>query len=161
MCINTNSQNEIAVLAVLVGIVFYGWNLLSYTIAWTATVEGTFKLASMRLLATVLGGLAGWLAVFVCSGFASRIDADTDINKYGLAAWLTTVTIVVAFFSIGDGLAAHVGPVSSAAKVEIWFVLTMVLVSLEVEAGLGPANDLVANRVAATATGEFSSSWIN
>ena len=115
----------------------------------------------MRLLGTSLGGFAGWLALVVCSGFASHIDADTDINKYGLAAWLTTVTIVVAYFSIGDGLAAQFGPGSSAAKVEIWFVLTMVIVSLEVEAGKGHANDIVANRVVATATGEFSSSWIN
>ena len=110
-------------------------------------------MAVMRILGTGLGGLAGWVAVMVCS-WETNVDVDTDINKFGLVAWLTVTTAVVAYFSIGNGFAAQLGPASSGAKAEIWFVLTQALIALETEAGKGPANDLVANRVVATATGE-------
>lgn len=131
--------------------VFYGWNLLSFTTAWTASVEGTAKHAAMRIIATLLGGVAAWIGVMVCSG--SYDPPPKDINPYGIVVWLTVTTSIAASFSVGPGFMSRLGPASDIAKLEVWFVVTHSLLALEAYADKGSVNDLVVNRVVATVTG--------
>lgn len=133
-----------------VGAVYNGWQLLGYTFSWKPTVEGTFKKGIMRAIGTSLGGFFAWLGIIVCSW---SYDDDAEINPYGLVAWLTVSTVIVACFSVDSGMASRLGLGYDHGYTGLYFVLAESLIALEVFVGSGTKGDLTTNRVVATLTG--------
>ena len=130
--------------------VYSGWNLLSYVLATTATSEGTVKKGFFRMLGTATGAFMGWLAIIVCSG---SYDSSTPVNLYGLVAWLTFTTGIIAYFSTPPGPAAFFGLNQNAGMVGMYIAMTQALVALEVALDVGERDVIVSNRVVATVTG--------
>jgi hypothetical protein len=129
---------------------FSGWHLCGYAFSWMATVEGTAKKGLSRFVGTALGGFAAWLGIIVASG---SYDDDSEVNPYGLVAWLTFWTVVVSFFALEPGAAAAFGSSHDHGTPIMYFSLTQALIALEVYSGAGSKGDITVNRMVATLSG--------
>jgi hypothetical protein len=132
------------------GATFSGWQLLGYAYGSKPTYEGTLKKGSQRAFGTVCGGFLGWLGVIVCSW---SYDDDAEINPYGLAVWLSISCLIVAYFSIDPGPGAIMGAGYDHGIAGLYFLMTEVLVALEVYTGSGDKNPVLLNRIVATVAG--------
>jgi hypothetical protein len=129
---------------------FSGWQLLGYAYGSKPTYEGTLKKGSQRAFGTVCGGFLGWLAIIVCSW---SYDDDAEINLYGLTVWLSVSCLIVAYFSVDPGPAAIMGAGYDHGIAGLYFLMTEVLVALEVYTGSGDKNPILVNRIVATVAG--------
>jgi hypothetical protein len=130
--------------------VYSGWNLIGYILATTSTTEGTVKKGFFRAVGTAAGGFLAWLAIIICSG---SYNSDAEVNYYGLIAWLTITTGVVAYFSIPEGQAAYMGLNHNTGMAGMYCAMTQALCVIEIALGTGQRDVIVANRVVATITG--------
>jgi hypothetical protein len=134
-----------------VGPVYSGWQLCAYAYAYCPSHEGTVKKGMQRIIGTCLGGLLAWLGIIVCSG---SYNDNSEINPYGLVAWLTIFTMLCGYFySLGSGVSAHFGKDKDHGYVGTYFTATQALIALDVYLGKGDKNGLTLNRIVATITG--------
>lgn len=104
-----------------------------------------------RIIGTCFGGFLAWLGIIVCSG---SYNDNSEINPYGLVAWLTIFTMLCGYFySLGSGVSAHFGKDKDHGYVGTYFTATQALIALDVYLGKGDKNGLTLNRIVATITG--------
>lgn len=132
-----------------------GWQLLTYAMTFTPTVEGTVKKGIVRVIGTLLGGFFGWLAIVVSSGSTSN---DAPINPYGFVAWITITSSVMAYFLAFDsGLNAYMGIDYDHGYIGAYLIATQALVAFMVYHGEGGRGELAVNRIVATVIGVLTS----
>jgi hypothetical protein len=133
------------------GPVYSGWHLLGYAYAWRPTLEGTTKKGLQRIIGTALGGFSAWLGVIVC---AWSYDEHTDINPYGLTAYLTVTTVFAGiYFTLDAGVMSRMGMGHDHGYSGLYFAMTQALLALEIFWGIGTRSELVSNRIVATSSG--------
>jgi len=130
--------------------VFSGWTLIGYIMATTPTTEGTVKKGTFRAVGNAVGGFSAWIAIIVCSG---SYDQDAEVNLYGLVAWLSVTTAIVAYLFTPDGPEALLGLDPDDGMYGTYFVSTQALCAIEIALGKNKRDIIVANRVVATITG--------
>ena len=138
--------------------VYSGWNITAYLFACRPTTESGWKKGFFRVAGTVVGGFFGWLGIIVCSG---SYDAMAISNPSALVAWLTIITGIAASFSIPSGLAAFWGMDPHIGMFGRYVVLVQSLVIITVYTGPpGERDEIVVNRIIATATGAIMAMFI-
>ncbi|KAL3915923.1 MAG: hypothetical protein SGILL_005418 [Bacillariaceae sp.] len=129
---------------------YSGWHLMGYAYSLRPTAGGTLKKGLSRELGTIIGAFFAWVGAIVCAG---TYDETATLNPYGVVAWLAVTSTAALYFVVFEGPKAFFGPKPDNQYPFMYFIMTHVLILLEVEGGSGDRNAIVLNRIIATASG--------